>query len=696
MDLNSMDTVQQDQIKSARPRLSVVIVSYNVRAFLEQALISIEKALTDIAHDVYVVDNASSDGSADMVAEKFPAVILIRNRHNVGFARANNQAIRRSRAEVVCLINPDTLVQEDTFSTLLGFLDNTPDAGAVGCKVLNPDGTLQLACRRSYPTPWVAFTKMMGLASLFPKSRWFGQYNLTYLDPDRISEVDAISGSFMMVRRKAIRQVGALDEGFFMYGEDLDWCYRIRKGGWGIYYVPRTQIIHFKGESSKKSPFEQRRLFYDAMAQFVKKHFSTGKALIPLWVLIIAIWMRAALDFGSQLIKVMILPAVDVLFFTISLAAALFLRFYPDIPWNSFVVVHLLYTSVWLVSFSAHGLYGSRRFSGSQAALAVIVGWLVNSVLTYFIRDIAFSRAVVLYAGAVNLVLMPLWRVVISRLNRLGRFRGGVLGVRAVLVGDVQSLKTITQHLSRRLKTYPLVGMIITDPSVQETIGGYPVLGSLNNINDILQREEIDEVIFATDKMDYHQLLTVIASSPKSSIHFKLIPSEMDVMIGKASIDYLSDLPFVDLDYRLHRSFYRDIKRLLDVIVSGLGLIVLAPAYVWLRWIRKRSLVPLQTLTVDGDRITLYIFDGPSGTWWCRLPLLRHVFSGTLSLVGRDLKPTSKPLSLSLKPGLTGVERLGGDTDLTASDRERYHIYYLKNYTPLLDLEILIKTLLSG
>ena len=257
-------------------KISIVIVSYNVREFLEQALHSLQQSLQHITHEIIVVDNASSDGTVPMLKRRFEDVSLIENSENVGFARANNQALALAVGDYVCLINPDTIVQENTFSILLDFFQNYPDTGMVGCKVLNADGSLQLACRRSYPTPWVAFTKIVGLAALFPKSRLFGRYNLTFLDPEKVTEVEAISGSFMLVKKTVIENVGGLDQDFFMYGEDLDWCYRIKKAGYKIYYVPHTQIIHFKGESSKKSPFQQRRLFYEAMRLFVQKHFKKG------------------------------------------------------------------------------------------------------------------------------------------------------------------------------------------------------------------------------------------------------------------------------------------------------------------------------------------------------------------------------------------------------------------------------------
>ena len=226
--------------------LSIVIVNYNVREFLEQALSSLQAALAGLSHEVWVVDNASTDGSVEWLRSHYPQVRLIANTVNVGFARANNQALAACQGQFICLLNPDTIVQENTFSSLLAFFAAHPHAGAVGCKVLNPDGSLQLACRRSFPTPWVALTKIIGLAALFPRSRIFGRYNLTFLDPEQSAEVEALSGSFMLIRRETVQQVGFLDEAFFMYGEDLDYCFRIREAGWQIHYVPDTRIIDRK------------------------------------------------------------------------------------------------------------------------------------------------------------------------------------------------------------------------------------------------------------------------------------------------------------------------------------------------------------------------------------------------------------------------------------------------------------------
>src|SRR5689334_6085898 len=258
--------------------LSVIIVNYNVKAFLESSLVSVRKALDRIDGEIIVVDNASDDGSVEMMRQKFPSVRLIANERNIGFGAANNVALKTARGRYILLLNPDTVVQEDTFLVMTSYMDAHPEAGAAGCKLLNPDGSFQLPCRRSFPTPWVAFTKITGLSALFPSSRLFGRYNLTYLDPDETYPVDALSGAFMFLRREAYEQTGGFDEEFFMYGEDLDLCYRIQQAGWAIMYVPETQIIHYKGESARRSDIDEVRLFYEAMRLFVRKHIHRGFA----------------------------------------------------------------------------------------------------------------------------------------------------------------------------------------------------------------------------------------------------------------------------------------------------------------------------------------------------------------------------------------------------------------------------------
>ncbi|HET90945.1 MAG TPA: glycosyltransferase family 2 protein [Chloroflexi bacterium] len=269
--------------------LGIVITSYNTRDLLRICLHSVY-ASHDIALDVCVVDNASSDGSAEMVATEFPQVHLIANEENVGYPRANNQGLRafgfdrpsadRDVPRFALLLNPDTELPPDGLAQMLVFMDEYPAAGVAGPKLVMLDGSLDLACRRSFPSPEVSLYRLLKLSQLFPHSRRFGRYNLTYLDPDQVAEVDSVVGAFMLVRAEAIAQVGLLDEQFFMYGEDLDWAYRIKAAGWRVYYNPAVTVLHVKRAASRHSLRAQVE-FYRAMDIFYRKHYA---AQTPRWL----------------------------------------------------------------------------------------------------------------------------------------------------------------------------------------------------------------------------------------------------------------------------------------------------------------------------------------------------------------------------------------------------------------------------
>ena len=234
-------------------KLSVIIVNYNVKYFLEQCLHSVQKALGKLEGEVWVVDNNSVDGSVEMVQQKFPTVKIIANTDNKGFSKANNQAIRQANGEYILLLNPDTVVEEDTFSKVIQFMDSHPEAGGLGVKMIDGSGKFLPESKRGLPTYDVAFYKIFGLSALFPKSKTFGRYHLGYLDDSKIHEVDILAGAFMLLRKSILEKTGLLDEDFFMYGEDIDLSYRILKAGAKNYYFPETRIIHYKGESTKKS-----------------------------------------------------------------------------------------------------------------------------------------------------------------------------------------------------------------------------------------------------------------------------------------------------------------------------------------------------------------------------------------------------------------------------------------------------------
>lgn len=252
-------------------KLSIIIVNYNVKYFLEQCLLSIEASNFPFTSETIVVDNNSSDNSLEYLTPKFPHVQFIQNLDNPGFAKANNQAINLAKGEYILILNPDTVLGENVLNEVCSFMDNKPDVGAVGVKMINGYGEFLPESKRGFPTPWASFCKIFGLSKIFPDSKLFGKYHLKYLDEDKVHKIDVLAGAFIMVRKKALDKSGLFDEDFFMYGEDIDLSYRIIKAGYKNYYLPQ-RIIHYKGESTKKD-MKYVKIFYEAMYIFFKKHY---------------------------------------------------------------------------------------------------------------------------------------------------------------------------------------------------------------------------------------------------------------------------------------------------------------------------------------------------------------------------------------------------------------------------------------
>jgi len=287
--------------------LGLIIVSYNVSDLLGECLRSVFASGGVTAH-VAVVDNASEDGSATMVKQRFPQATVIESPTNGGYAYANNLGLRLLQElpdppHYVLLLNPDTVVPADGLRRMLDYMEARPDVGVAGPKLVLRDGSLDLACRRSFPSPYVSFCRIAGLSKLFPRSRLFGRYNLTYLDPDREAEVDSVVGAFMMVKWKAFQDAGLLDESFFLYGEDLDWAYRMKEHGWRVMYNPALKVLHHKGESSRRNSKRATSEFYRAMLIFYHKHYARNTFPLLGAAIVLGIHLRSALARASSLLR---------------------------------------------------------------------------------------------------------------------------------------------------------------------------------------------------------------------------------------------------------------------------------------------------------------------------------------------------------------------------------------------------------
>lgn len=253
--------------------VSIIIVNYNTKELLKQTIESVINNTKGLEYEIIVVDNASVDGSIELIKNEFKDVLLIENKNNLGFSKANNIGIKKSNGKYVLLLNSDTVVLDKTIKICFDYMEENIDIGALGCKVVLNDGRLDHACKRGFPTPSASLYYMLKLNKFFPKSKKFGQYTMSYVGEDEISEVDSLMGAFMMVRKDVIDKIGLLDEDFFMYGEDIDWCFRIKEAGYKVVYFPKAKIIHYKGASSRKKKYKTLYEFHRAMYLFYNKHY---------------------------------------------------------------------------------------------------------------------------------------------------------------------------------------------------------------------------------------------------------------------------------------------------------------------------------------------------------------------------------------------------------------------------------------
>ena len=665
-------------------QLSVIVVNYNVRDFLHHALVSLQKAMKGLRGEIIVVDNASDDGSVEMVRRRFPSVALIANKTNFGFAKANNIALDRARGKYFLLINPDTLVQEDTLRVMVEFFDENPDVGLAGCKILNPDGTFQLACRRSFPTPWVAFTKMSGLSSLFPNTRLFGRYNLTYLSPDETYEIDAVSGSFMMVRREVYKQVGGLDEAFFMYGEYLDWCYRIQQAGWKNYYVHSTKLIHYKGESTKRSNLDEIRTFYEAMHLFVRKHLSRSHFF--------ALFLRLAISVSSRLamLKAFLKPLrfalIDIILVDLGVILGELVWFGTvfRLPVHAYPIVYTVPAVIVVVSLYSAGVYTHRRMSLSRTIVATLLSYVFISALVFFFKDYGFSRGVTILSGFFSTVFLPSWRLILRALGKsVAEGRKTIFGRRTLIVGTDRSAQELLRRLRSRVGDgYDVLGFVdLNRRRIGDQIAGLSIVGSVDNIGKVIHDLKISDVIFSTQVLSYTDILSVINRTREHTVNFHLVPNTLEVIIGKGSVDSLDELPLVQITYNLEKASNRLLKRAFDL---GFALLLLISVYPFVYF--KKLL--------KGTSPSVFILQLPA------------VLAGRLSLVGppigavqhsshidREEKPARTRSGLYLgKPGLTGLTQLQGSRSLTADELEQYNVYYAKNQSLAFDIEILLKS----
>lgn len=641
-------------------KLSVIIVNYNVRFFLDQCLRSVFKALKNISSEVFVVDNNSLDGSISMIRKNFPDVKLIRNNENYGFSRANNQAIKKAGGEYILLLNPDTMVEEFTFEKCIRFMDEHKDAGALGVRLIDGKGRFLPESKRSLPTPGVAFFKIFGLTRLFSKSKLFGKYNLGYLNPEETHKVDVLPGAFMFLRMSALDKTGLLDENFFMYGEDIDLSYRLKKAGFSNYYYPGTTIIHYKGESTRKSSINYVVQFYKSMKIFAKKHFSIGSRHIFLLFINLAIYFRASLSILKRAIGTLLLPLIDALlifsgFFIltpfwakIKFQAA---DYYP-VEFLQFVVP--VYILIWIIS-----IYINNGYDKPARPVNILLGIFTGTIFILIIYALLpsylrFSRALILMGGILALVLTLTFRFFVNKLG-IAIFK---------LYPDTKKILIIADHIE-----YQRLKKIIPDLVQMRKIAGFvhpggnseenDSLGPYNQLADIIRINKVDEIIFSAKAISSEEIIQNMMKLSQLNIDFKIAHPEGLSIIGSHSIDSKGEIFEISLNAVSKKKNLRK-KRVLDLTISLLFLLTL----------------PISLLTVKKK----YSF----------IVNIFYVISGRKSWVGYNLQADSKSTEQdSVQQGVLTPASLYPRS--TGQEIKRINLSYAKDYRLSKDLEIILK-----
>ena len=641
-------------------KLSVIIVNYNVQHFLEQCLHSVLNAGRKVAIEVIVVDNNSVDGSIGMVKEKFPSVRLIENKKNTGFSFANNQAIKISSGEYILLLNPDTVVEEDTFEKVVTFMDTHPDAGGLGVKMLDGKGKFLPESKRGLPTPAVAFYKIFGLAALFPKSRLFGKYHLGYLDRDQVHAVDILSGAFMLMRKSVLDKVGLLDETFFMYGEDIDLSYRIILGGYKNYYFPETRIIHYKGESTKKSSVNYVFVFYKAMVIFAQKHFSQNNAKLFSFLINLAIYLRAGIAIIIHFLKSIALPFFD---FMLIMSGLLFIRDYYEkhfrfIQGGSYsdtliYIAFPVYAIIWMLMVYLSGGY-DKPIRVYKIARGILVGTCVILIgYSLLPESYRFSRALIVFGMGWVLITYMFSRLVAHTVGIKSFNLNAANSKRIAIIGKEQEFERVNALLDQTSIHKSFIGFI----SVDDTNTNHAhYVGKISQIEDVIQIHKINEVIFCSRDISSQDIINYMHTLVTTDIDFKIAPPESFSIIGSNSIDTAGDLYIIDVN-SISKPKNKRNKRLFDIIAS-LSLLLLSPILIFSQ--KKKT------------HFIINVFS---------------VFTGQKSWVGyTSERHTHLP---KLKPSV--LNPLSGLKDAAISEdmKDRLNLSYSKNYKVENDLMIM-------
>ena len=644
--------------------ISIVIVSYNTGDFLRRCLGLLNEDPSPLVRDIIVVDNASTDGSVEMVESEFPQVKLVKNRSNSGYAAAVNQGIRGAATPYLLILNPDVETGAASIKALWDFMEATPDAGIVGGRLLNPDGTLQMSCRTFYTVPVVLLRRTL-LGRLFPDSGLIRSHLMLDWDHDSDRQVDWVTGACMMVRREAYESVGGMDERFFLYLEDVDWCFRMKKHGWKVYYVHSgTMIHHYRRESARLLP--DRMLASHLLSAF-RFYDKWGSSVY-------------ALKRERRVVSLILTVLVDVLMISTSFLLAHHFRgvispfltnpHYPIVIYRSFII---FVNVVCLIAFVYSGLYRRSRcgcFARDlvQISRALFLSWLVIMGSTYLTRTIAYSRLVIMAFWPISTILVTAARSVQRAIHE--KLRRGLFDLqRAVVVGWDRAAVDMRERLaSAEGCATDFVGYVIpAGRSPDEAMR--PIVGTTDDLGELVEKHRINHVLVADRNLRGDEMGGIVIAARRYGAEVKVASEVTDMLIRGSLLDDMAGIPVVVFPAASLTGSRLLMKRLSDygwALLGALGLSLLFPAVLAFRTAR------------GGDYSVIL----KAYRW------LGGVLSGRRSLVG----PMSSVEGESLMPGVIGIWHAASDLQVGV-EKDRLDMYYIQNWSLSMDLEIIVSSM---
>lgn len=636
-------------------KLSVIIVNYNVKYFIEVCLHSVFRAAEGIDTEVIVVDNNSMDDSCAMIKAKYPQVTLIENKENTGFGHANNQGVAIAKGEYILFVNPDTVMPEDFLQKMVGYMDQHPEAGSAGPKLIDGRGVYAPDGKKSFPSLSVAIFKTTGVNKIFSKSPYFNKYYAVHVAEDEVAEVDILSGCCMLVRHSVIKEVGgAFDEAYFMYCEDFDLCYRIQQAGYKNIYYPETTLIHYKGESTKKATISHVRIFNDALSTFVRKHYSKTNAGLFIMLINIGIVLRAILSVIKQVLKVLRMPLFDALILLGTLA--FMTEFWVEqvknilpIPMSSIIRTFPVYILLWTLS-----LYFNGAYDRSYRAVRVVRGMAIGTVaiLAYYgllPPELRYSRAIIIFTGFIGTVAMLGLHGLLYRLGIFKFIPYDEIPGKGVIVASEPSYEKTLQTLRNVNYAPDITGRIAPGTEKGNAIATLP------DLKPYIYTAGIEEVIFCINGLTYNEIFRQMQKCG-GAYEYKIHLPGSNSFVGSNSSHTAGDLYTLDKRYDIADFARQRSKRIIDVLTS-LAFILLFPVMIFI--VKKKG------------RFLKNCF---------------KVLTGRMTWVGYSLPNEHLP---AIRPGVLPPYNIREDYQPDTHMKQEFDMKYAETYAPATDIDLI-------